>query len=191
MKLILASQSPRRKQLLSDAHLDFEIVIEATAETYPDDLAYTLVPEHIAEQKAIAVFNRLEKENKWSDEAVILAADTIVVLENNIIGKPKDIADAKSILQKLSGKMHEVVSGVCIMNKEKKVLFHSVTKVHFNPLTAEQIDFYIAHYKPFDKAGSYAIQEWIGLVGISGIEGDLYNVIGLPVNKVLMELNSF
>lgn len=191
MKLILASQSPRRKQLLNDAHIDFEIIIEPTDESYPPDLSYDLVPEFIAEQKALAVIEKLKATQQFSNEVVVLAADTIVVLENDIIGKPKDAADAKNILRRLSGQMHEVVSGVCIMQGNKKELFHSITKVYFNTLTDDQIEFYIDQYKPFDKAGSYAIQEWIGLIGISSIEGDLYNVIGLPVNKVIKVLQAF
>lgn len=191
MELILASQSPRRKQILSDAQLDFKIVVRATDESYPEGMAYNLVPEYIAEQKAIAVEGELEKERELTPDTVILAADTIVVLNNKIIGKPKDVADAQNILRQLSGHTHEVVTGVCIMKGERKELFHSVTKVHFNELSEEQIDFYIHRYQPFDKAGAYAIQEWIGLVGISGIEGDLYNVIGLPINKVVVALRSF
>lgn len=191
MELILASQSPRRKQILSDAQLDFKIVVRSTDESYPEGMAYNLVPEYIAEQKAIAVEGELEKERELTPDTVILAADTIVVLNNKIIGKPKDVADAQNILRQLSGHTHEVVTGVCIMKGERKALFHSVTKVHFNELSEEQIDFYIHRYQPFDKAGAYAIQEWIGLVGISGIEGDLYNVIGLPINKVVVALRSF
>lgn len=191
MELILASQSPRRKQILSDARLDFEIVVRSTDESYPEGLAYDLVPEYIAEQKALAVAGQLRKEQKLKTDTVILAADTIVVLNNKIIGKPEDRSDAQNILRQLSGRTHEVVTGVCIMKAGKKDLFHSTTKVHFNELSDEQINLYIDLYQPFDKAGAYAIQEWIGMVGISGIEGDLYNVIGLPINKVIHALRSF
>ena len=191
MKLILASQSPRRKQLLQDAALNFELVIVPTDESYSDELKRALVPEFIAEEKALAVYRHMEAAGTLSAETVILAADTIVLLQEQVIGKPKDAADAKQILRSLSGQTHEVITGVCIMNTAKKEVFHSLTKVCFNEITDEQIDYYISHYKPFDKAGAYAIQEWIGLVGISGIEGDLYNVIGLPVNKVVKVLDRF
>lgn len=191
MQLILASQSPRRKQLLTDAALAFEIVIVPTDESYPDHLTRAEVPEFIAADKALAVYQQLETTRKLNEETVILAADTIVLLQENVIGKPKDAEDAKHILRSLSGQTHEVITGVCIMNSQKKEVFHSITKVHFNELSEEQIDYYISHYQPFDKAGAYAIQEWIGLIGISGIEGDLYNVIGLPVNKVVKVLDGF
>lgn len=191
MKLILASQSPRRKQLLTDAALEFEIVIVPTDESYPDGLKHTEVPEFIAEEKARAVYQELDQSGKLNDETVILAADTIVLLHEKVIGKPKDAADARQILRSLSGQTHEVITGVCIRSKQKKELFHSLTKVHFNELSDAQIEYYIDRYQPFDKAGAYAIQEWIGLIGISGIEGDLYNVIGLPVNKVVKALDAF
>lgn len=191
MQLILASQSPRRKQLLTDAALEFEIVIVPTDEAYPEHLTRAEVPEFIATEKALAVYQELETTGKLNRETVILAADTIVLLQEKVIGKPKDAADAQQILRSLSGQTHEVITGVCIMNSDKKEVFHSITKVHFNDLSEEQIAYYISHYHPFDKAGAYAIQEWIGLTGISGIEGDLYNVIGLPVNKVVKVLPAF
>jgi len=191
MQLILASQSPRRKQLLTDAALEFEIIIVPTDEAYPEHLTRAEVPEFIATEKAMAVYQQLEATGKLNGETVILAADTIVLLEEKVIGKPKDAEDAQQILRSLSGQTHEVITGVCIMNSDKKEVFHSITKVHFNELSEEQIAYYISHYQPFDKAGAYAIQEWIGLIGISGIEGDLYNVIGLPVNKVVKALPAF
>ncbi|RYD98196.1 MAG: septum formation protein Maf [Sphingobacteriales bacterium] len=191
MKLILASQSPRRKQLLTDAALEFELVIVPTDESYPDHLTRAEIPEFIAEEKALTVYQQLTTEGKLNEETVILAADTIVLLQDKVIGKPKDAADAHQILRSLSGQTHEVITGVCIMNSTRKEIFHSLTKVHFNELSAAQIDYYISRYQPFDKAGAYAIQEWIGLIGISAIEGDLYNVIGLPVNKVVKALDAF
>lgn len=191
MQLILASQSPRRKQLLTDAALEFELVIVPTDESYPGHLTRAEVPEFIAEEKALAVYQQLETTGKLHGETTILAADTIVLLQEKVIGKPVDADDAKQILRALSGQTHEVITGVCLMSRDRKKVFHSVTKVHFNELTEAQIDYYIIHYQPFDKAGAYAIQEWIGLIGISGIEGDLYNVIGLPVNKVVKALAAF
>lgn len=191
MQLILASQSPRRKQLLTDAALEFEIVIVPTDESYPDHLTRAEVPEFIAADKALAVYQQLETTGKLKEETVILAADTIVLLQEKVIGKPKDAEDAKQILRSLSGQTHEVITGVCLLNRDRKEVFHSLTKVQFNELSEEQIDYYISHYQPFDKAGAYALQEWIGLIGISAIEGDLYNVIGLPVNKVVKALHAF
>ena len=191
MNLILASQSPRRKQLLQDARLEFTIVVEETNENFPAEMDYHEVPEFIAKNKAGAVFAKLEKEKSLSENTIILAADTVVILDGKIIGKPKDAEDAFQILSSLSGKTHEVITGVCLQSASETKTFSSLTKVHFNPLSSETIRTYIAEYKPFDKAGSYAIQEWIGLVGIHSIEGDLYNVIGLPVNKVVSELNNF
>lgn len=191
MNLILASQSPRRKQLLQDARFEFTIVIEETDEDFPTEMDYHEVPEYIAKNKAAAVFAKFKKEQKLTEDTIILAADTIVILEGKIIGKPKDFDDAFQILTSLSGKTHEVITGVCLQNAAKIKTFSTLTKVHFNPLSSETIRTYIEEYKPFDKAGAYAIQEWIGLVGIHSIEGDIYNVIGLPVNKVVFELNNF
>lgn len=182
-KYILASQSPRRKQLLEWAEIDFEIIVEATAETYPEDLLPTEVAIHIALQKAEAVRSKTAK--------TIIAADTIVVLENEIIGKPKDRNDAIRILQKLNGQHHKVVTGVVITSLENTFSFADVTDVEFHPLTDMQISFYVDKYKPYDKAGAYAIQEWIGVVGIKKISGDFYNVMGLPVSRVVQALNEF
>ncbi|HTO17012.1 MAG TPA: Maf family nucleotide pyrophosphatase [Edaphocola sp.] len=189
MKLILASQSPRRKQILKDAAFDFQIEIAATNEAYPSDLDCELIPEFIAKEKAEVVVGNLKSRNEWLKGTVVLAADTIVVLNGKIIGKPKDEADATHILQQLSGKIHEVITGVYIKTFEEEYSFHSLTKVEFNHLSSAQIDYYIQNYKPFDKAGAYAIQEWIGMIGVAKIEGDLYNVIGLPINKVARLLN--
>lgn len=181
--VVLASASPRRKQLLEWAEIDFEIIVEATAETYPNDLSPEEIAVHIARQKAAAVKSRTNK--------TIVAADTIVVLGNEIIGKPKDRDDAIAILQKLSGAEHRVVTGVVIRNAEKEVTFADVTDVAFHPLTVEELTFYVDKYQPFDKAGAYAIQEWIGVVGIKSIKGDFYNVMGLPVSRVVQALKSF
>jgi septum formation protein len=179
--IILASQSPRRKQLLEQAEIAFEIVVIPTAETYPVTLPVTEVPEFIAKEKARVVAAEYK-------DSIILAADTIVVLENEIIGKPKDEADAIQILQKLSGKVHEVITGVFITNGEMEISFHSITKVSFHKLTTAQIEHYVKNYRPYDKAGAYAIQEWIGAIGIEAIHGDYYNVMGLPINRVVQEL---
>jgi septum formation protein len=160
--IVLASQSPRRKQLLEWAEVDFEIIVEPTDETYPDNLDPGNVAIYIASQKAAAV-------KKRAQDKIIIAADTIVVLNNEIIGKPKDRQDAVKILSKLSGSHHQVITGVTIWNKATEVSFSDLTDVEFHSLTQSQIEFYVDKYKPYDKAGAYAIQEWIGVVGIKTI----------------------
>jgi septum formation protein len=179
--IVLASQSPRRKQLLEWAEVDFEIIVEPTDETYPDNLDPGNVAIYIATQKAAAVKNK-------APDKIIIAADTIVVLNNEIIGKPKDTQDAVKILSKLSGSHHQVITGVTIWNKSTEVSFSDLTDVEFHYLTQSQIEFYVDKYKPYDKAGAYAIQEWIGVVGIKTIRGDFYNVMGLPVSRVVQAL---
>jgi septum formation protein len=182
MKIILASQSPRRKQLLEWAEVSFDIIVKETAESYPANLSVEEVAVHIARNKALAV--------KQSNHITvpILAADTIVVLDNDVIGKPKDRADAINILTRISGKQHAVITGVVILNGEKEIAFADKTTVVFHELTKAQIEFYIDKYKPYDKAGAYAIQEWIGVVGIKSVAGDFYNVMGLPVSRVVQAL---
>jgi septum formation protein len=182
-KYVLASQSPRRKQLLEWAEIDFEIIVEATDETFPPNLTPEEAAVYIAREKARAVEQRTEK--------TIIAADTMVVLNGEIIGKPVDRADAISILKRLSGNHHKVITGVVIGNREREVAFADVTDVEFHPLTEGQIEFYVDKYKPYDKAGAYAIQEWIGVVGIKGVKGDFYNVMGLPVCRVVQILQEF
>jgi septum formation protein len=182
--IILASQSPRRKQLLEMAEIDFSIEIADIDETPPADMPTAEVPEHLAREKAAVIAAR-------RPEAIIIAADTIVLLDNEILGKPTDEADAIHILTRLSGRMHEVISGVCIQKADEQISFSAVTEVYFRPLTAEQIQHYITQYKPFDKAGAYAIQEWIGAIGIEKINGDYYNVMGLPISEVAQRLKAF
>jgi nucleoside triphosphate pyrophosphatase len=183
--VILASQSPRRKQLLEQAGIPFQVKVVETAETFPPELAIPDIPVHIARQKAAAVQELCEAGD------IIIAADTVVVLDNNIIGKPKDREDAIDILSRLSGREHRVVTGVIIQQGEKEVAFSKTTAVHFKALTTGQITYYVDKYKPFDKAGAYAIQEWIGAVGIDSINGCFYNVMGLPVSRVVEELENF
>ena len=181
---ILASQSPRRKQLLEWAEIDFEIVVHPTDESYPEGLTPNEVAVHIAREKGRAVLPSAPNKT-------IIAADTIVVLGNEIIGKPTDREDAISILSRLSGQHHKVITGVSILNKEKEVAFADITDVEFHSLTKDQLTFYVDKYKPYDKAGAYAIQEWIGVVGIKRITGDFYNVMGLPVSRVVQALQHF
>lgn len=181
VKIILASQSPRRKQLLELAEIDFEVQVADIDETPPSGMLGSDVAEYLACKKAAVI---AEKNN----DAIVIASDTIVLLGDQILGKPVDEADAITILKKLSGKIHSVISGVCIQQGKKVQSFSSVTEVHFKTLTDEQIDYYITNYKPYDKAGAYAIQEWIGVIGIEKINGDYYNVMGLPVNQVVAQL---
>jgi septum formation protein len=180
--IILASQSPRRKQLLEWAEVPFEILVKETEESYPSDLSMEDIAIHIARNKALAVLKDVQITKP------VLAADTIVVLDENVIGKPKDREDAIAILSALSGKKHRVITGVVILHNAKEVAFADTTEVTFHELTPEQIIFYVDKYNPYDKAGAYAIQEWIGVVGIKTVSGDFYNVMGLPVSRVVQEL---
>jgi septum formation protein len=183
--VILASQSPRRKQLLEQVGIPFEVKVVETAETWPESMAVPDIPVHIARQKAVAVQQLCVPEN------IIIAADTVVVLDDDIIGKPKDREDAIRILSRLSGRTHQVITGVVIRQNGKEKAFSKTTAVHFKLLTQEQITYYVDQYKPFDKAGAYAIQEWIGAVGIDAINGCFYNVMGLPVSMVVEALSAF
>lgn len=181
-RIILASQSPRRKQLLQWAEVPFDVVIKETDESYPEHLDPEEVAIHIARNKAFVI------KHLYGDAVPILSADTIVVLNNEIIGKPADREDAIHILSKLSGEKHHVITGVCLLFNNKEVVFSDLTEVEFHELTNGQITFYVDTYKPYDKAGAYAIQEWIGVIGIRSISGDFYNVMGLPVSRVVNEL---
>lgn len=188
-QLILASKSPRRKQLLEQAGITFMIKTIPTDETFPEEIQPEAAAEFIASEKATALWATLSEEEQ--NQNVILAADTVVLLENRILGKPAQELQAVSFLKDLSGKAHEVITGVCILDKSGKKQFSVLTKVYFRNLTEEQILFYIRNFKPFDKAGAYAIQEWIGLIGIEKIEGDYYNVVGLPVGEVIKALHEY
>jgi septum formation protein len=184
-RIILASASPRRKQLLEWAEISFDVQPSGVDERIPEGLLTSEIPVFLASQKASAV-------RKYVDgKKIILAADTIVVLDLQMLGKPVDRADAIRMLSLLSGRVHEVITGVSITNGKKEILFAETTRVRFHELTPEGIRHYVDHYKPYDKAGAYAIQEWIGVIGIHSIDGDFYNVMGLPVSRVLQELKSF
>lgn len=184
-KIILASKSPRRSQLLEAAGFDFIIKTKDTEESYPAGLAVEKVAEFIAQKKAYAAKEFIEKGT------VLLAADSIVLLENKIYGKPKDADEAFQILRELSGKVHFVITGVCLLSETKEKLFSSVSKVYFEDLSDAEIRQYIADFQPYDKAGAYAIQEWIGLCKISKIEGLYSNIMGLPVADVYREMQEF
>lgn len=184
--IILASQSPRRKQLLEWAEINFSIKVLHTDEHYPDTISIEEVPVYIAIQKAKIVWESISKTEQ--ENTIIIAADTIVVLDKEIIGKPENREEACNILTKLSGNTHRVITGVSIITKNEVVDFYDITYVKFYPLTREQIEYYVDEYKPYDKAGAYAIQEWIGVTGIHSINGDFYNVMGLPVSRVVKHL---
>ena len=181
-KIILASQSPRRRQLLEMAEIEFEVLIADVDETNPPGMPGEEVPGFLAKKKADAVAHLV-------NDAIVIAADTVVLLDHHILGKPKDAGDAKTILRQLSGRMHKVVTGVCMRRAGKEISFSTTTEVYFRPLTDAQIEHYITNYKPYDKAGAYAIQEWIGVTGIEKINGDYYNVMGLPIGEVINVLN--
>jgi septum formation protein len=184
-KIILASQSPRRKQLLEWAEVLFDIIVKETDELYPPGLNPEEIAVYVAKNKALAV------QKIATPGSIVLAADTIVVLNEAIIGKPVHREEAVSILFALSGEKHKVITGVVIRKDEEEIAFADSTEVEFHKLTIEQIEFYVDKYKPYDKAGAYAIQEWIGVVGIKSISGDFYNVMGLPVSRVIKALSKF
>jgi septum formation protein len=184
-RIILASQSPRRKQLLEWAEIDFDIVLHPTDESYPPGLSPAEVAVHIANEKALAVASEV------GPGRLVLAADTIVVLDGEVIGKPKNREDGVGILTRLSGRQHEVITGVALVQGSRRLSFADTTEVLFHALTLQQIEFYVDKYAPYDKAGAYAIQEWIGVVGIKRVTGDFYNVMGLPVSRVVQALSEW
>lgn len=186
-KIILASGSPRRKEIFQILGFDFEVKTKETKEEYPADLPKEKISEFLAELKAKAFENEVLSDEKL----IVITSDTTVVIDGEILGKPLGREGAIQMLKKLSGKKHTVYSGVCIKNKRKTVTFTAFTDVWFRPLSDEEIVFYVDNYKPFDKAGAYAVQEWIGAAAISRIEGSYYNVMGLPSKMVFTELEKF
>ena len=206
-KIILASNSPRRKELLAGLDLPFEVkVIQGIDESYPASLDAYQVAEYISRKKAEAYRPLLDGTNASSEDSadaqlLILTADTVVIAQTEneqndqegkgvILGKPRDAEDAHRMLRMLSGKTHHVVTGVCLTTSQAQRQFSVVTEVTFKPLSDEEIDYYIEHYKPFDKAGAYGIQEWIGYIGCTGLKGSYFNVMGLPVQRIYEELKS-
>ena len=190
--VILASSSPRRSQLLQWADVPFEIIVKHSAEDFPEDLGPGEVPEYLAREKARLVWESLQKNDEATEHSKVLlpiiAADTIVLIENKIMGKPDTRQDAIDTLKLLSGKTHQVITGVAIYYKGNLESFSETTFVTFHELTDEEIIYYVDKYSPYDKAGSYAIQEWIGVFGIKRVEGDFYNVMGLPISRVVRRL---
>jgi septum formation protein len=185
---ILASQSPRRKTLLEWAEIPFEIIVSDIDESYPSSLSIEEVPVYIAKNKALAVKEMILSTKPALVNQCIIAADTVVVLGQTIIGKPNNKQEAIESLLALSGQTHKVITGVVLLHQGQEISFSETTLVEFHALTAEQIEFYVDKYKPYDKAGGYAIQEWIGVVGIKKITGDFYNVMGLPVSKLVQKI---
>ncbi len=184
MGIILASGSPRRKQILGDAGFEFSIISPDVDESFAEDVDVDSVPLMLANRK-------MEKaKTLCQPNDIIITADTVVILENKIIGKPIDRNDAVAILKALSGKQHKVVSGVCIAQGERQYDLEVTTRVYFDTLTDAEVDFYIDKYQPYDKAGAYAIQEWIGINKITRIEGDYYNVVGFPMSKIFPVLSA-
>jgi len=185
MAFILASGSPRRISLLRQAGYDFLVMASNVEEDFPDNMPVEEVPVYIARKKAMTV-----AQQQQSRGIPVLAADTVVILDGEIIGKPESEEQAISMLERLSGKMHRVITGVYCICAEKNFFLHEETRVWFKQLHPDQIAYYVKHFQPYDKAGAYAIQEWIGLVGITRIEGDYFNVMGLPMHKVMDLLQS-
>ena len=186
LEIILASRSSRRHALLRQLEIPFRMTPLDVDETYPSDLEIEKVAEYISNLKANAF-----PEEKIKKNTIVLTADTIVTVDNIILGKPKDEKDAQQMLQKLSGRSHHVITGVSIRTQENIRSFSAVTKVFFKELSLKEIDYYIDEYQPYDKAGAYGIQEWIGKIGVEKIEGSFYNVMGLPMQQLYKELCTF
>ena len=185
-KVILASNSPRRKELLGGLGIDFEVrTLSDIDESYPDSLKGEDIPMYISGKKAEAY------KQGMADDEMIITADTIVYDHEQVLGKPKDRGEAMRMLRELSGHAHEVITGVSIVTKEKTTQFASTSKVTFAELTDEEIAYYVDTYKPYDKAGAYGIQEWIGYVAVTRIEGSYFNVMGLPIQRLYTELKQF
>jgi septum formation protein len=184
--VILASNSPRRRELLAGLGVDFEVrVMPDIDESYPPELPVMETAEYVAGKKAAAYREHL------AEDELLITADTVVIAEDEVMGKPADDDDALRMLHKLSGKTHHVVTGVCLTTKERQRLFSVVTGVTFKTLTTEEMQYYVSHYHPLDKAGAYGIQEWIGFIGCTGLDGSYFNVMGLPVQRIYTELLSF
>jgi septum formation protein len=184
-KIVLASKSPRRHELLWNLGLNFSLLVPDVDESYPEELPLRMVPAYLSEKKAKAALQHLKFDE------LLIAADTVVLLENHIFGKPDDEREAIAMLQYLSGNMHEVITGVTLCTRERESTFSELTRVYFRKLEDAQIEYYVKKFKPFDKAGAYGIQEWIGLVGIEKVSGCFYNVMGLPVSRLVKELKNF
>ncbi len=185
-KIILASNSPRRKELLAGLDLQFEVrVLKDIDESYPQDLPTLKIAEFISKKKAEAYVETM------ADDELVITADTVVILGDEVMGKPHDEADAKRMLGELSGQTHQVATGVTLSTKERQMSFTVVTDVTFKQLSADEIDYYVRTYHPMDKAGAYGIQEWIGYIGVTALKGSYFNVMGLPVQRIYEALKTF
>ena len=185
-KILLASKSPRRRELLQQLRIPFSVIsIGGIDESFPDTIPPLQVPQYISAVKADAYQERI------LDDDLVITADTMVICGDKILGKPKDADDAKNMLRLLSGKTHQVATGVTITTKNKRTSFSTISDVTFAEITDDEIDYYVDNYQPFDKAGAYGIQEWIGAVAVSGINGSFYNVMGLPVHQLFQQLKLF
>ena len=186
VKIVLASNSPRRKELLAGLDIPFEVrVLDNIDESYSETLPTKEIAGYISKKKADAY------RQTMVDDELIITADTIVVLGQEVMGKPKDDEEARRMLRELSGKTHQVITGVCLTTKDKQSNFSVETDVTFKTLSEEEIDYYVAHYRPLDKAGAYGIQEWIGHIGVTGLNGSYFNVMGLPVQRIYEALKAF
>lgn len=184
-EVILASASPRRRQLLASLDIEFEVKTKNTEESFEKNLPIEQVPVVLAKRKAAAFASEMREKQ------LVIAADTIVSIDGEVLNKPQHEQEAKNMLKKLSGRCHEVVTGVCLLSRHKEVLFADTTRVYFKNLLQNEIDYYVQKYKPYDKAGSYGAQEWLGMIAIAHIEGSYFNVMGLPVHKLYEELKNF
>lgn len=185
-KIVLASNSPRRKELLAGLDVDFSVrVLDGIDESYPAELPTRQIAEYISQKKAAAYRNAI------ADDELVITADTVVILGDEVMGKPHDASDAHRMLRALSGQTHQVITGVTLTTKERQESFSVETDVTFRELTDEEIDYYIEHYRPFDKAGAYGVQEWIGYVGVTALRGSYFNVMGLPVQRIYEALQRF
>ena len=185
-KIILASNSPRRKELLAGLDLQFEVrVLPDIDESYPADLPTHKIAEFISKKKADAYVETM------ADDELVITADTVVILGDEVMGKPHDEADAKRMLGELSGRTHQVATGVTLSTRQRQMSFSVVTNVTFKELSADEIDYYVRTYQPMDKAGAYGIQEWIGYIGVTALEGSYFNVMGLPVQRIYEALKRF
>lgn len=184
-RIILASQSPRRQQLLSELGLKFDIVVREYNETYPKNLNGEQIARYISLEKARTFRDEL------SENEIVITADTIVWCNNHVLGKPSDYDDAVRILKEISGNTHEVITGVTLISSKKEKTFSESTKVTFEPLSEDEIKYYVDNFRPYDKAGAYGIQEWIGIASCSHIDGSYFNVVGLPVQRLYKELKNF
>ena len=181
-KIILASQSPRRIELLGGLNIKFEVMVLDVNEDFPAQMVGVDIPMYLAEKKANAYKHIMD------EHTMIITADTIVWHEGKVLGKPVDESDARRMLRALSGKTHQVITGVCISTLQRRKVFHVISDVRFARLTEAEIEYYLHNFKPYDKAGSYGVQEWIGFVGVEHINGSYFNVMGLPVQRLYNEL---